>query len=490
MEKLRRFLVTEKFFVLFALLALLIDIIGTPSRVVLACGILFLCALIGVIALISEDLMPILSSGVITALVACRCYNGYNLFMGQPLVYVTVPVAVFTVSALVYNFIRFRKPIKAGRSIRGVIAVAIAVTLGGLGKISFGDYLSSAYYVVFLGVGMVALYLVFKSRFYEREDYNIRKKFAAVLCIMGVFAAVLTLKSFIVDLGSILEFGSVPDWQFRNNFSTFMIIAMPAPLMFVKKHRWMLALPFVIYVAMVFLGSRGGLFMGAAEFVCCLIFMSAAERKYRWAYVSAIVVFAIAFVFSYSGISEYYSSRTGGGLIDAGEKVELEEIVKPGDEVETEDLLTMLIEKAKTGEQRVRLLLRSVEDFWNSPVFGQGLGYKGNYDIYAPKKGAMGWYHMMVPQVIGSMGLIGILAYGFQFLNRMKLVLKSKRYDSWVLWVCYLGLFFMSQVNPGEFCPLPYELIAVMIFILIEGGSPAKEWGFVDPPVEERLKEA
>ena len=26
----------------------------------------------------------------------------------------------------------------------------------------------------------------------------------------------------------------------------------------------------------------------------------------------------------------------------------------------------------------------------------------------------------------------------------------------------------MSQVNPGEFCPLPYELLTVMLFILME----------------------
>lgn len=479
MEKLRRFLVTEKFFVLFALLALVIDIVGTPSRLVLACGVLFLFVLIGVIALISEDLMPILLTGVITALVACRCYDAYHLFMKPPIIYVTIPVAVFAISALVYNFIRFRKPMKTGRSIHGIIAVAIAVTLGGLGKIPLGDYLSSAYYVVFLGIGMVALYLVFKSRLHERDNYNVREKFAAVLCVMGLFAAVLTLKSFLVDFGSIMETGSVPNWQFRNNFCTFMIIAMPAPLMFVKKRRWMMAFPFVIYVAMILLGSRGGLFMGAGEFVLCLVFMSAAERKYRWAYISAIVVFAIAFVFSYGTISDYYSSRTGGGLIDTGEHVDIDEIVEPGGEVD-KDVLTIFLEKAKTGEQRVRLLIRSIEDFWDAPVFGQGLGYKGNYDIYAPKQGAMGWYHMMVPQIIGSMGMIGVLAYGFQLFNRMKLVLKSKRYDSWVLCVCYLGLLLMSQVNPGEFCPLPYELVAVMIFILIEGGEPSPEWVFLD----------
>lgn len=464
MEKLRRFLITEKFFVAFAALAFMIDLVATPSTFVLACGILVLAVIIGVILLVSEDLMPFLASVLITGLLATRCYDAFHIFMKGPLMFATIPVGIFVIGALIYNFVHFRHKVTVGRSLRGILAVAVAVTLGGLGRIPAAHYFSSIYYVVFLGFGMVGLYFVMKSRFYEREEYNIREKFAAVLCVMGVFAALLTLKSFLVDIGTILEVGGVPDWKFRNNFATFMIVAMPAPLMFVKKRRWMLALPLLIYVAMVLLGSRGGLFMGTAEYVCCMIFMSVADRKYRLAYVSAIVVFAIVFAASSGAIFDYFSSRTAGGLIDIGAGT------------------ASVGEAGGQGEQRFRLLLRSVEDFLDAPIFGQGLGYQGNYDIYNPKTGAMGWYHMMIPQIIGSMGMIGVLAYGFQLFNRLKLVLKSKRYDAWVLCVCYLGLLMMSQVNPGVFCPLPYELLAVMIFILIEGSSPAPHWEFLDAP--------
>jgi hypothetical protein len=32
----------------------------------------------------------------------------------------------------------------------------------------------------------------------------------------------------------------------------------------------------------------------------------------------------------------------------------------------------------------------------------------------------------------------------------------------------YFGLFIMSQVNPGEFCPMPYTALAVTFFIAME----------------------
>ena len=34
----------------------------------------------------------------------------------------------------------------------------------------------------------------------------------------------------------------------------------------------------------------------------------------------------------------------------------------------------------------------------------------------------MPWYHMMIPQIVGSMGLVGIAGYGFQIFGRLRLI--------------------------------------------------------------------
>ena len=75
---------------------------------------------------------------------------------------------------------------------------------------------------------------------------------------------------------------------------------------------------------------------------------------------------------------------------------------------------------------------------------------------------------MMIPQIIGSMGICGILGYGIQLAVRIWLTIR--KYSTFVLTLAlsYFGLFMMSQVNPGEFCPIPYGLIAVILFIMIE----------------------
>ena len=130
---------------------------------------------------------------------------------------------------------------------------------------------------------------------------------------------------------------------------------------------------------------------------------------------------------------------------------------------------TVLQDKiVSTDEPRMKLLTRSIEDFLGNPVFGQGIGNVSNADLYAGKKGTITWYHMMIPQIYGSMGSVGILAYAYQFFGRVKLALKKRSLFVITLALSYAGLFLMSQVNPGEFCPIPYGLIAVILFIMLE----------------------
>lgn len=53
------------------------------------------------------------------------------------------------------------------------------------------------------------------------------------------------------------------------------------------------------------------------------------------------------------------------------------------------------------------MMLEAIEKFKKNPLVGFGILdddiYYGGYK----KKGSMAWYHMMIPQVVGSMGLVG-----------------------------------------------------------------------------------
>ena len=131
------------------------------------------------------------------------------------------------------------------------------------------------------------------------------------------------------------------------------------------------------------------------------------------------------------------------------------------------------------GEDRYIMLLQAIENFKKRPLLGTGIlddsiAY-GEYNV----KGTMTWYHMMIPQIIGSMGLVGVVAYAYQIWGRVKLIFTKKNAWSLCLGISYLGILLMSQVNPGEFCPIPFELLTVLLFIF-------QEERFVKKPLWER----
>ena len=85
------------------------------------------------------------------------------------------------------------------------------------------------------------------------------------------------------------------------------------------------------------------------------------------------------------------------------------------------------------------------------------------------------------------MGCVGIAAYGYQFAEYVRILVGSLR-ENWknanermltvTLFMSYVGVLMMSQVNPGIFCPIPYGLLVTVIFALLEGEC---RWRFLRP---------
>ena len=71
-------------------------------------------------------------------------------------------------------------------------------------------------------------------------------------------------------------------------------------------------------------------------------------------------------------------------------------------------------------------------------------------------------------QIVGGLGIVGCLAYAFQGLIRLKLAFYRPNCKTTAVSLCYLGLFLYSQTDPGEFIPIPFAALAVLMFVLFE----------------------
>ena len=403
-------------------------------------GVAVYVGIICVALVLCEDVMATTMPFLLLCVFVTSCYDSFDIFIKF------VPIGVVAIICLIFHFVYFRGRIRIGSTFLGLVAVSVALILGGVGFISPSDYFRpmTLYYTLFLGVGMVVFYLLFKSQQSDVRNYDPRKKLLSYLYVMGLLSCFIIITFILKNPDYITE--RKMGWLFQpsNNLCTILMFALPCPFYFAQKNKLHLLSPLLMYGCMVMSGSRGGLILGTVELVMCIIVSALLDKRGRWIYAMSLVALGVAGVFIYDEI-----------------------------------LLVLFKQDSFTGfiketESRVSLLRRAAELFPQCPIFGHGLGYTGNTDIYSPVKGAMEWYHMMIPQVVAGLGIFGALAYLFQlFLRCRAAIQQTKRHDDravvMTLFMSYVGVLLMSQVNPGLFCPLPYSLLAVMIFALIDG---------------------
>lgn len=432
-------------FVLFLLAAVIILL-----NIEIAGAVVFVF-IISAVLVLSSRLTDAMLPAMLLSVFVTRCYNSADAFLA------VAWAAVPPVFAVIFHFVKYGKPIRVGKSFYGLCAVTVAITLGGLGTIGAADYFypTSLFYVFGLGVGLVLFYLLVKSQLTSDAPAEILK----IMYITGLLACFCVIRFYIERWDVFCEINRFPFLRSGNNLATFLMLAMPFPLYYARKRHVDLVCMVLMYVCTVFTGSRGGIFMGTVEFVL-LVFVYVLSIRRKAVKLALCVLLIVAIVFGAFFVMPRVLELCGAKLSsdDDDDGFDITELIN-------------LIKKVCSDDSRESLLSRMIKDFKSNPVFGVGIGYKGNSDIYNPVKGAMNWYHMWFAQIIGGLGLVGIAAYAYQGVGRIIVFVKNRKAENVIFFLSYVGLFLMSQVNPGEFCPVPYAILAVTYFIMMEEGS-------------------
>ena len=391
------------------------------------------------LALCSDLSVPALPLLLLSCIVL-PCYDSYDTFIRYAWV-----VPIFLI-AFVYNLIVFREKMKIGRTFFGQVAVTVALMLGGTGFIAREDLLSpmSLFYVLTLGAGMVLIYLLLRSRFARFNVYGIFGRIAPAMYLVGILCCVIILLYTVRDNPVEPVF---PDRIFynlhhaeykpSNNLSTMLMLAMPFPVWYaLKQHPVHVVSCFVFFAAIVTGGSRAGVILGGVELVLCFLlwmrYCGTISKKVGSFFGPILILLGLI------GTHWFLTNHPGFGVVNE-------------------------------GEFRLNAIEIAIREFREHPVFGIGLRNHALDEIYQPKKGALCWFHMYFPQIFASMGLFGFFSYLLQMILRATLIFRRKKGPvRSTLGLSYIGLFLMSQLNPGEFCPFPYALMAVAIFVMLE----------------------
>ncbi len=444
LEKLRAFLLSDRWmFILFAIAGIIVacDTYWDKAQFDIY-GTIFMAYITGFCVVVSNSVMGWLIPVMFTYLVAIRCYDSFDTFMGL------IGFAVPLVFMLLFHLVAYRKKLNPkGSQLAPMLAVSFSIILGGLGFISPKEYFggSSIYHMIGMGFGMVVIYCYFNAHIDLKKDLAFADKLIKLMVMVGLFATFTVVIYYIIKINYILDLGRIPFVRWRNNLSTILIITMPFAFLRANRKSYATVLGFLFCGAMVLTGSRGGMIFGIIELLMCIVMFILYDKRRRLAYIIICLCIVIGFLIFAPQITEFLT-YTIKRIFNA--------------------LNGFLL--GENTETRVAHYARGVEDFLNQPIFGTGLGYMGNRDIFASAKGSLCWYHCEPIQIAASFGVVGLIAFGYQFVKRNLLIWKRQTLFNITVFLSYISLELMSLVNPGIFCPLPYLMLITLFMVVVE----------------------
>ena len=413
----------------------------------LVAGLFIFAALLLAILVVCDDILATMAPFVLTTLFLIKS-SGNGAYARFSRYWWLIFFAAAAVGYHLWAYQR-KKKLTRGSAAWALAGTAAACTLGGLGFISAKEYFAgvSIYHMGALGIGMLVAYLFLTMAVKEDETGQLPVFVSNVMVMIGLFAAFMVFHFYLVHLPQVLERRQMLTFQWRNNVSTYLMLALPFPFYKALRRPAFLPAALLMYLAVMLTGSRGGMLFGTVELAMCILFVLLADKKRRLFYLllagalAALVVLLLPLMFAF---------------------------LRP--------VLLRIVESVLSGEQEVRagLYRRAVEDFLARPIFGTGLGYMGNRDIHPSKEFALCWYHCAPLQIIGSMGIVGVLAYGYSYYARAKIFLRQRTNFHLTMLLSWVGLEMMSLVNPGSFAPLPYLLLATMYLVFAEKTTKEK----------------
>jgi len=351
--------------------------------------------------------------------------------------------AVPVLSAIAYNIIKGKKKFRPNAIFLPMLAVSVAVCTGGLFSISAEHYfdIGNVYYIVFLGFGMTGLCAVVYTMWDGEELESLKNEFIRAIVHSGIFVSFVMMLYYLLNLSEFTKTLQVVEVlahnPFRNVAVSHYMLSMPFLFYCARKKPVYLLWAVFMYGACLISGSRMGLLLGSAEFLLLIVYYIVTLKKRRWLYGAVfIAVLAVVFIMR-DDILYFYFGRDEFG----------------------EGFFRM-------EEARVTMMRRTIPDFLSNPVFGKGLGYRGNEDCYLPGFFEMNWHHNLICQIVGGLGIVGIAAYCYQYYYRLNLLLKRTSSFKWLICLMYVGVLMNSLVDPGIFIPFPTTFLLNCAFMM------------------------
>lgn len=340
----------------------------------------------------------------------------------------TVFYALLAISVIFHLFKYPFKKFRTGKLFFPLCLVSFALMLGGVlspAVIAFAVGLPT---VIGAGGLLLFIYLLFLNGIKPQKGFNL----AVYLCCVIVIAAV-TVSFQLLFNGA--------KWGNTNAAATVILIAVPACCYLMTKTRYLSSLCAVIvfFAASLYLtGSDGcmGILAVASPFIFAFTVskLKSAEKKHAliFAEIALLVLCAACFVYL---------------LINGTDKV-IEEFLRRAD-----------------SRVRIKLYLAAIDCFIKYPLTGVGLGYN-DPTIFITENALQPFnFHSVFLHVLGTMGIIGIIAYAVYYTARFKIIISNPSHFNFYVFISFVLFEAYAMIDTCEFNVIP--LMSYMTLFLV-----------------------
>lgn len=399
-------------------------------------SIIFFSAYLSLLLLFSDDITPAILPVCLISMSLTKQYGSKPADY-----YAYIPCVALLIVSAVAHFIIYPPKFRYGKMFFPSVAVAVALTAGGLFTISAKDYFApvTLYYTLMLGFGMAAACLILYS--YTRPSVPLTTQLSSQMSYFTLAAVIMLISGIAPYLAR-----GAHDWFFtwKNTLTTFLLLSSPFPFYVAAKEDFGIkawahfALGCAGYGAAILSFSRGGMLFGAMALCACVVACCVlCEKRNRVVFVCVALIGAagaLSFAFA-SGLSKTVISKI----------------------------------HASSEEARVMLWKEAWHNFLANPVFGAGVGFRGQY--FNPQTGNMYWYHSTPFQIIGTAGLIGVAAYSYMYVVKFAIIFSAKSLFNAFFAIAFLGYEAYQLVDAGNFVPIPFVLLVTHMFMIAECSS-------------------
>ena len=357
--------------------------------------------------------------------------------------------------ALVFCMVKNLRGIRLGRTFPALVATSLAVLLGGLGSITAEEYFApgALFNVLGLSLIVVAFYLFLRGSLTRPRDYDVADYVSRSMYVCALFIAFLLLRVFLMHPEELANLDKLIERMeyymgWRNGASILLILCLPFIFYYARKHGPLHLLSALFVCLMGVLSGSRAFIVGGAMIMVLGILYYAYRRPLLRGVICSLLVASAVLLFCYRGPVLAFVDR----------------------------VLCFHYSADYHNEVRYKLFVRAFEDLRHTPIFGRGLGYIGNDDLYPlldvtaeAARWRVHWYHSLIPQVVGSFGTVGILAYGYLLVLRLREFFTVRRTAfAGMLMIAYFAALAYSMFDPGIFSPFPFAILHVMVATLIE----------------------